>query len=178
VLDRLAAATPAPGAGSASAVACGLAAGLVEMAAGFDGDSLGDVGERAKQLRTRALELAEVELSAYEPVLAALRLPQADPQRSQRIAQARAEASQPPIEIAAIGAELAELAARTARACSRHLVGDVVAGAVLAEAACRAAARLVELNLSGVDDWRGQRAGELAREAAASREQALRDGER
>ena len=35
--------------------------------------------ERAGQLRTRALELAEIELHAYEPVLEALRLPREQP---------------------------------------------------------------------------------------------------
>ena len=178
MLDRLAASTPAPGAGSASAVVCALAAGLVEMAAGFGGDGLDAAGERATQLRARALELAETELSAYQQVLVALRLPQTDPERSQRIAQARSEASQPPLEIAAIGAELAELAMRTLGACSRHLVGDVAAAAVFAEAGCRASSRLVEINLSGADDdSRLRRAAELARQAAAAREQALRVSE-
>jgi formiminotetrahydrofolate cyclodeaminase len=144
------------------------------MAAGFGGDGLVQARERASELRARALELADLELSAYVPVLVALRLPQSDPTRSHQIERARSDASQPPLEIAAIGAELAELAARTALICSRHLVGDVVAGAVLAEGACRASARLVEINLTGADDdARARRAGELAREAAAAREQAL-----
>ena len=178
MLDRLATATPAPGAGSASALVCALAAGLVEMAASFGGDGLAQAGERANELRARALQLAEIELTAYEPVLAALRLPASDPDRARTIVQARSRASQPPLEIAAVGAELAELAAGTALTCSRHLVGDVVAGAVLAEGACRASARLVEINLTGAeDDSRVRRAGELARDAAAAREQALQGRE-
>ncbi len=170
----MAAATPAPGGGSASAVTCAVAAGLVEMAAGFGGAGAGDVQLRAAELRARALELADVELSAYEPVLVAIRLPASDPHRDRRVTEARLSASDSPLQIAEVGAELASLGAQTARRCSRHLVGDAVAGAVLAEAACAAAVRLVEINLEGSDEGlRLRRAAALRTDAAAAREWAL-----
>jgi methenyltetrahydrofolate cyclohydrolase len=170
----VAAATPAPGGGSASAVACALAAGLVEMAAGFGDAGLGDAGLRAAQLRERALELATGDLRSYEPVLVAMRLPASDPDRGQRLARARSDASRTPLEIAELAAELATLAARSAREGSPHLDGDATTAVLLAEAACRAAARLVEINLAGADEnGRLVRARELAREAASAREQAL-----
>lgn len=174
LLRRLAQATPAPGGGSASAVTCALAAGLIEMAAGFGGDELAGAGRRAGELRTRALELAELELSAYEPVLAALRAPADDPGRGERLVAARSEASRSPLAIALVGAELAELAVQAQRDGSRHLEGDATAAALLAEGACRAAARLVEINLKDAGDQGPvRRAAALAGEAAAARGRSL-----
>ena len=57
VLSELAAREPVPGGGASAAWACALGAGLVEMAAAY-GD-LDAVGGEARELRARALELAE-----------------------------------------------------------------------------------------------------------------------
>jgi len=103
---------------------------------------------RAGELRTRALELAEIELDAFVPVLEALRLPRDDPDRAARVSAANAEASRSPLEIARVAAEVAELAADLARTGNPNLTGDAVAGALLAEAAAQAAARLVRINLT------------------------------
>jgi formiminotetrahydrofolate cyclodeaminase len=107
-------------------------------------------------------------------VLVAIRLPASDPKRDERLAQARLAASDSPLQIAEVGAELASLAAQTTRGCSPYLIGDAVAGAVLAEAACSAAAGLVEINLEGTgDDLRLRRAAALRTAAATARERAL-----
>ncbi len=173
----MAEATPAPGGGSTSAVACAFAAGLVQMAAGFGGDRLADAGDRAGELRERALVLATRDLTSYEPVLEALRLGADDPGREQRIARASANAAQVPFEIAQVGAELAALAARSVAQGSRHLEGDATTAAMLAEAACRAAVRLVEINLREAgDDERLADARRLAGDAASARERALAAG--
>lgn len=183
LLQRLSAATPFPGGGTASAFACALAAGLVQMAAGFGAapdatqaqrGALARAGLRAGELRTLVLELAELELSSYAPVLEVLRLPASDPDRSPRLRGALSEASAAPLRIAAAGAELTTLAAQTARACSRHLVGDAVTGALLAQAACQAASCLVALNLADDPaDPRLRRSIELAQQAATARAEAL-----
>ena len=130
-----------------------------------------EVGRRAGELRGRALELAEIELHAYEPVLAALRLPREDPQRDARVRAASIEASRSPLEIAQVGGELAELAADLARTGNRNLAGDAIAGALLAEAAAQAAARLVAINLA--DGPAVTEAAEFARHARTAREAAL-----
>jgi formiminotetrahydrofolate cyclodeaminase len=187
LLQRLAARTPSPGGGSASAVTCALAASLVEMAAGFgraradaaapERQALARTAERAAVLRARALEQAEIELYAYQPVLEALALPRQDPQRARRVAAARAQASASPLAIAELAAELAGLAAVTAGAGSPHLAGDAIAAAVLAEGACAAAARLVTINLAGApDDPRLRRAGELVDTAGRARVAAIASG--
>jgi formiminotetrahydrofolate cyclodeaminase len=140
------------------------------MAANFT-EARDDAYERAGLLRTRALELAEIELHAYWPVLEALRLPREDPDRSRRVADARSQASRSPLEVARVAAEVAELAADLAHAGNPNLAGDAIAGALLAEAAAQAAARLVEINLDRgamVDEAR-----ESARRAASARQAAL-----
>jgi formiminotetrahydrofolate cyclodeaminase len=140
------------------------------MAAAFTPERVADA-ERARAARVRALELAEIELHAYEPVLEALRLPRDDPQRAERVDVARARASESPLAVAAVGAELAELAVDLARTGNQNLAGDAIAGALLAEAAAQAAARLVAINL--IDGPAVVEAAELARRAAAARELAL-----
>jgi len=141
------------------------------MAAGFAPDR-SDTAARAAQYRARALELAEVELHAYEPVLEALRLPREDPGRAERISAAQAVASESPLEVARIGAELAELAADLAGTGNPNLAGDAIAGALLAEAAAQAAARLVAINLT--DGPVVSEATSLAGRASVAREQALK----
>jgi methenyltetrahydrofolate cyclohydrolase len=140
------------------------------MAAAFTPERVSDA-DRARAARVRALELAEIELHAYEPVLEALRLPRDDPQRAERVDAARARASESPLAVAGVGAELAELAADLAVTGNQNLAGDAIAGALLAEAAAQAAARLVAINLT--DGPAVVEAAELARRAAAAREVAL-----
>lgn len=145
-LDDVARATPAPGGGSSAAVALALGAGLVEMAAGLAGDS--GAAARARDLRAEALELAEAELSSYAPVLEAVRLPRDDASRPARLEEALLEASRTPLAIAERAAEAAELGAAMAGASSPSVRGDAVTGLLIAEAACAAAATLVEVNLA------------------------------
>jgi formiminotetrahydrofolate cyclodeaminase len=135
-LEAVAAASPAPGGGSSAAVACALAAALVEMAAQLAGRDPG----RLAALRARALELAEEELSSYAPVLSAT-------DADQRAA-ALVEASRSPQEVADIAAEVARLGAEVAQASNAAVRGDALAGVTLAEAASTAASRLVEINLA------------------------------
>jgi formiminotetrahydrofolate cyclodeaminase len=153
-----------------TATATALAAALVEMAANFTAGVAPEF-ERAGELRTRALKLAEIELHAYEPVLEALRLPREDPERADRVSAAQVEASKSPVEIARVAADLAELAAEVATNGNPNLRGDAIAGALLAEAAAQAAARLVAINLT--DGPEVEEAAGHARRAGAARERAL-----
>jgi formiminotetrahydrofolate cyclodeaminase len=151
VLDRLAEKTPGPGAGSTAALVCSLAAALLEMTAAFDTTPMGSAcAVRASALRDRALELAERERASYAPVLDAMRLPAADPDREEQLAIALAAASTAPLAIASVGAQLTGIAAETVDGVSDQLVGEAVVAAELAEGACRAAARLVQINLAGI----------------------------
>jgi formiminotetrahydrofolate cyclodeaminase len=172
LLEALSQRTPAPGGGAASAWTGAVAAALVEMAAAYA--ELPDVGQRAAALRAELLRDGERELRSYEPVLEAQRLPEDDPGRAERLAAALSAASEAPLSIARACAAVAGLAADVAGRSKRSLAGDAIAAAVLAEAACRAAVRLVEINLRESADARLEEAVRLAGDAAAARERALR----
>ncbi len=89
--DRLAAATPTPGGGSASAVAGVLAASLVEMVLGISAEKRGGSDApsaahlEAKRLRASLLEFGSADESAYAGYMGALRLPKStDEEKSVR----------------------------------------------------------------------------------------------
>jgi|1186.fasta_scaffold278673_2 formiminotetrahydrofolate cyclodeaminase len=135
-----------------------MAAALVEMAAKF-GELPFD-----SALRARALELAEAELRAYAPVLEAQRA--GDPQQA---AEALSRAADSPLAIARLAAEVAEHGASVAQAGKEAVKGDALVGVVLAEASCRAAGRLVRINLAATpDDPRLADVAELERRASDS----------
>jgi methenyltetrahydrofolate cyclohydrolase len=183
LLADVAAATPAPGGGSAAGWACALAAGLVEMTARFTlgradhaarHERMATIAEQSAELRRRAGELAERELHAYEPVLEALRLPTTDLDRPARLDAALSQAAQTPLEIARVAGEVARLALEAARDGAPHLRGDALTGLLLAEGACQAAAQLVRINLAGMPrDLRLIELTELTESAAATRAEAL-----
>jgi len=99
-------------------------------------------------VRDQALALAERELTAYVPVLEAMRLPKDDPTRTGKLDAALSDAADSPLEIARLAAEVERLARDLAAGGNRTLEGDANTAAELAGAARRAAARLVEINLS------------------------------
>jgi formiminotetrahydrofolate cyclodeaminase len=138
-LAKTAARTPAPGGGAAAAITGATAAALTEMAAAFAPDE--KIAARAGELRARLLALADEDLSAYEPVLEALRGDRTT------LPGALSAAAEPPRAISEAAAEVAALA-REIGPRNPGLVGDADAAVALAEAAARAADRLVELNLS------------------------------
>jgi methenyltetrahydrofolate cyclohydrolase len=175
LLDELGSASPAPGGGSGAALACALAAGLVEMAMRIElrrGENavLTEEGlERVVGLRRHALDLAEAELSAYAPVLEARRMPADDPARAARIDEALEEASLGPLDIADSAAEVAELGERVAGAADAAVRGDAVTGVILAEAAAAAATGLVEVNSGGRPSAAAVSARAAASRAASAR---------
>ena len=155
LVDRLAADDPAPGGGPAAAWACAMAAALVEMVSAVElrkepADPAGarDRAARATALRTRALELADLDVAAYTRVLDTLARRE-EPGHGRRLRDALAEAAGPPVEIARAGAEATRLAADAAAVARGGVRGEAVAAAVLGEAAVRASAPLAEINLAG-----------------------------
>jgi methenyltetrahydrofolate cyclohydrolase len=183
LLTDVAAPSPAPGGGCSAGWTCALAAGLVEMTAAFTlarperadrHQRMSQIAARASSLRERATELAERELHAYAPVLAALRAPQDDPDRAGALDAALAQAAETPLAIARVAADVAVLAIEASRTGTPHLHGDALAGVLLAEGACQAAARLAEINLSErPHDERLRELRELTRGAAAIRAEVL-----
>jgi methenyltetrahydrofolate cyclohydrolase len=137
-----------------------MAAALVEMGAAFADLPTYD----AAALRARALELADVELTAYEPVLEAQRAGDAE-----AVADALSHAADSPLAIARAGTEVAELGASVTAFSTEALKGDALVGVVLAEAACRAAGQLVRINLAAApDDPRLTELSDLEQRASAA----------
>ncbi len=172
-LDRLAARTPTPGGGGAAAATGTMAAGLVAMAARFSARQLpeaGDLADEADRLRYMASQLVDMDARAYTRVLATR-----GPERK----EALLGAAMIPLEIAALGARVAQLAVRVAEAGNPNLRGDAVTGAVLAAASARSAARLVDINVrfGGLDPELSQRAAAYAGDAADQVLRAERAGE-
>lgn len=163
-LEAMAARTPAPGAGAAAAVTVSVAAALVAMAAAYSPEAPAGMAERARRLQTRALGLADEDAAAYTAVLDA---------RSSGDEEARRDAWQRalavPLEIAECGAQIATDALWVTEHGRAALRGDAFTGAVLAEAAVRASARLVELNAAaaGFGEEEAARAQALTRDTAA-----------
>ena len=183
-LDSVASGEPAPGGGAVASVAVALAAGLCSMAACLSADHLADAAdlvERAERLRQRVAPLAQEDATAYARVLTAQRTPDggAPDARRDRVRRALSGAADVPLAIAETGATVAEMAARLAREGNPNLRGDAVAAALVAEAGTRAAAVLVEINLTAgeIADDRLERVGELAaRAVGATRETVEVDG--
>jgi formiminotetrahydrofolate cyclodeaminase len=158
-LERLASDTPAPGAGAAAAWACALAAALVEMVAAVGLGRIGDPRaerrrERACELRATALRLADEDAAAYRAVLAA------GPEDKH---EALAAAADPPLAVAEAAAEAGMLAREALAEATGPVRGEAQAAVALADAATRAAAQLVELDLEHAqEDPRLARARRLA----------------
>jgi formiminotetrahydrofolate cyclodeaminase len=139
--------TPTPASGAATAVTAALAAGLAELTARFSGDD--DAMEAATRLRERLLALADEDAAAYSDFMETRS--QADRDRTIDV----------PLEIAELAAQVTQLAERLRAAARGSVAGDAEVAVLISSAAVAAAARLVELNLSGKDDPRADRAREL-----------------
>jgi methenyltetrahydrofolate cyclohydrolase len=182
LLDAIAAETPAPGGGSVAAFVTEMAASLAAMVARFAHDWDGAAGAvaQAETLRHRAAPLAVEDAVAYENVLTALRMPkELEPEvRNTLIGETLSRAADVPLEIAECAATVSELAAEIAVQGNPNLRGDAAAAAILASAAARVAANLVEVNLSTTEgDDRIERARGYVRSAETAARRAAGEGE-
>jgi methenyltetrahydrofolate cyclohydrolase len=150
--ESVAAQTSAPGGGSVAAIVTAFAASLTAMAARFATEhweeAPGAVAQ-AEALRARVLPLAEEDARAYESFLLARRMSKDfDPQvRDAAIGEALSRAADVPLAIAAAALDVASLAAELVERGNPNIRGDAATAALLSEAAVRATANLVEINL-------------------------------
>jgi formiminotetrahydrofolate cyclodeaminase len=169
-LDRVASDSPAPGGGSVAAIAVALAAGLAGMAARLSTGQLADASELADQAdasRRRVAPLARADAESYGRVLDAYRDPE---DRTARVRDALSGAADVPLAVAEAGNEVAAIASRLVEEGNPNLKGDAMAAVLLASAGVRAAAKLVQINLSSanVGDDRLNRANSLVDMTAAT----------
>jgi formiminotetrahydrofolate cyclodeaminase len=177
-LDRLAAEEPSPAGGSAAALGVAMGAALIAKVAKASTrwPEAGAVVAQAERLRRRTAPLAQSDADVYEEALAALHLPeQLEPEvRDMAIGQVLARAAEIPLVIAEAGADVACLAAEVAERGAPERRGDAIAAALIGEAAARAAANLVAINLTVTpEDERVLRARAVTDLASAAAREAL-----
>ena len=141
-------------------------------------DEAGGIAAQALGLQARAAPLAHADAEAWEDALGALRGAGAGggddgaPRRDHVLERKLERAAVVPLEIAALGADIAELAAVAGERCDGAYRADAAAAAALAAGGARAAAHLVEVNL-GVQEG-DERLAEARRSEQAADEAAER----
>src|SRR5439155_21600939 len=155
---------PAQGGGSVAARTIGLAAELVAMVARRSGDSWPDapgVAAQAVELAERCPRLAEDDAKVWQAALSALSTAseETDGARDAALGHLLAGSAELPVSIAEIGADVAVLAALSAKLGDGTYRSDAVSAAMLAHAGARVAVHLVTVNLGTRDgDERPRRA--------------------
>jgi methenyltetrahydrofolate cyclohydrolase len=176
LLEELAAPREVPGAGSALAVALAMGAAVVQMAARLSPESWADaagIAAQAESLLDRATRLVDEDAEAYRRALearAADNQANKPEQRDFALGRVTAAAAEPPLALARLAADLAELCGAAGGRVEPRVHADVVAAAALAVAVARGARELVAVNLTALPgDTRVEEADRLvvAAEAAA-----------
>jgi formiminotetrahydrofolate cyclodeaminase len=159
---RLASGAPAPGGGSASALAGAMAAALVAMVARLtigrpayaaEEGQAREILADAERLHAELLSLVQRDADAYTALVEARRLPKEALERDARAAaieMAGTTATEVPLETARLAAETLKLAVRMAPIGNRNTVSDAGVAALLAAASARGAALNVRINLPGL----------------------------
>ena len=164
-LDDLAAASAAPGGGSAAAYAGAMGAALVAMVAGLT------IGRKkyaaveaemqacrvqAEGLRKELTDAVEDDSAAFEAVLGAFKLPkETEEQQKARAAAiqiATVNAAYVPLRTVKSAVEVMGLAARCAKDGNLNAISDAMSGAAMARAALTAAGYNVRINLNSLED--------------------------
>jgi formiminotetrahydrofolate cyclodeaminase len=178
-LDQVASEEPTPAGGSVAALAVAISAGLSAMVARASPDwpEAGAAVAQAERLRKRVSPLAQRDAEAYEEALVTLRLPErVEPAvRDAAVGAALARAAEVPLAISDAAADASYLAALVADRGTPERLGDAITAALLAEAAARAAASLVAINLTVTPtDERAMQAQANAETASAAAREAVR----
>lgn len=164
-LEKLSAATPTPGGGSAAALAGSIAASLVAMVAGLT------VGKKAYQpvaaemrtalqeatkLREQLLELADQDSEAFTAVMAAYRLPKEteteQATRHRELQSALQRATEVPYQTVLCCYRVLELAKFVVTEGNKSALSDGGTAACLAEGALQAALLNVAINIQSLSD--------------------------
>ena len=164
-LEDLASSKPAPGGGSAAAVAGSLAAALSSMVANLTlgkdeykevEGSFEGILEKTELLRNEFLDAIGEDIAAYNKVMEAYGLPSETEdekeQRREAIQSALKGATEPPFKMAELARDVLELSKECALSGNSHAVTDAGASAILAEATVRTALLNVDINLASISD--------------------------
>ena len=164
-LDEVAAATAAPGGGSAAAYAGALGAALTAMVSGLTigkkkyvevEAEMQAVLVQAEELRKALTNAVKDDSSAFEAVMEALKLPKVTEEeqkaRQAAIKIATLNAAHVPLDTAAHSVKVMELAEVCARHGNLNAISDAMSAFALGRAAITAAGYNVRINLNSLDD--------------------------
>lgn len=158
LLDEVSSAGPGPAAGSAAALTTALAAAAVAKAARSARAEWAGAAATAAQadaLVARALPLVDADADVFAEASVALHSADGPPDRY--LGAKLERAAEVPMQIAAVAADTASLAAEAAERGDSSHHADAVAACFLAAGAVQAAAGLVRVNLAvGSDPERGR----------------------
>jgi methenyltetrahydrofolate cyclohydrolase len=162
---KLSTSDPTPGGGSAAAAVGAMGASLVRMVAQLTAGSpkFADVAERATELGARAERLMEdllldvdEDVTAFDGVSAAMKMPKStDGEKSSRtnaIQSALRAAADPPMRVVEASLETCKLAAELVDIGNPNAASDVGCAALFASAAARGAALNVAINAKSLKD--------------------------
>ncbi|WP_080801631.1 cyclodeaminase/cyclohydrolase family protein [Arabiibacter massiliensis] len=164
-IDELASAAPTPGGGGASAYAGALAAALASMVGNLTvgkktyadvEDEVRASLDRLDALRSRLIALVDEDARAFEPLAAAYRLPKATPEeqavKNAALQQALIGASDIPLAIMRVVAEVVDEADYLAHHGSKMARSDAGVAAAFARAASDGASLNIFINAASMDD--------------------------
>ncbi|MCA2000933.1 MAG: glutamate formimidoyltransferase [Chloroflexi bacterium] len=163
--DQLAAPTPTPGGGAASAYAAAMGAGLVSMVAGLT------IGKKkyaeveaemqairvvAENLRAELTQAVEDDSAAFETVMGAFKLPKGTDEekkaRSAAIINATLNAAHIPLHVCEDAVKVMELALKCAQRGNLNAISDSASGFAMSRAALTAAGYNVKINVASLED--------------------------
>jgi glutamate formiminotransferase/formiminotetrahydrofolate cyclodeaminase len=164
-LDRLAAATPTPGGGSAAAYSGAMGAALVTMVARLTigkkkyaavEAQMVEILNQAERLRLELSSAVDEDAAAFEGMLAAFKLPKETPAqeklRMDAVEKATLHAAQIPLTVAQKSVTVMGLAERALALGNLNTISDAACAAAMARAALTSAGYNVHINLAGLSD--------------------------
>lgn len=165
IVEELAAATPTPGGGSASAYAGAMAAGLVGMVAHLTVGKKKYAGVEARMweiisasdtLKKALKQAVKEDAAAFDRLMAAFKLPKETAEqvaaREEAVTQATLGAAEVPLVVCVNALEVMQLAAEAASSGNLNAISDAGSAFALARAAFNGAAMNVQINLNGIPD--------------------------
>lgn len=159
VLELIACDKPAPGGGTVAAIACGMAASLVCMVASItmgkerykeQRGKMGTIANRAKELISQSLDLAEEDSRSYEGVIAAMRMPSGASEGAPELAYKRA--IEAPLKVCRASVEILEQCLCLARLGIGSAATDVAMASLAAKSAFEGALAIIGANLRAIAD--------------------------
>ncbi len=164
-LDELAAASAAPGGGSAAAYAAAMGAGLVAMVAGLTigkkkyaevEAEMQAIRVMAESLREELTQSVEDDSSAFEAVMGAFKLPKDTEEqkniRAAAIFNSTLNAAHVPLHVCEDTVKVMELALKCAKDGNLNAISDSMSGFAMSRAALTAAGYNVRININSLED--------------------------